>query len=442
MQLQLSCQNDKLIRPRFIQNMKNNASVFIMLIFFNIAPLFGYQKTIQYTDYSYEDQIKTVKLYPQGIGIENSMAPAVSELNGSKSLVLEFDDLREDADYYYVRFVHCNADWTPSDYRENMVVKGYNEFEIENFEFSTEARKRYVHYRYTFPQFKVAGNFIAVVYRDQKKDDIVLTRRFMVNNGRANVGARIERSSVIKDRRTHQRIDVNMNFGALTSPDPRNDFKIVVRQNQRWDNAKIGLPISFIDLNSKVISYRALGSENDFPGGNEFRFFDLSTVTFSGRNVGRVGIVDNKAYAQIRTEKPLNENYLQNLDINGKFYVRDQEANSLGNTAEYVETTLALNTPKQRASIYVLGDFNNYIRDKNSLLTYDEEQKLYTITLTLKQGWYDYTYWVDDPLDPFQMDRTFFNTENLYEVFVYFRPMGGRGDELVSYFKFNYNKLR
>jgi len=69
-------------------------------------------------------------------------------------------------------------------------------------------------------------------------------------------------------------------------------------------------------------------------------------------------------------------------------------------------------------------------------------RKLYTITLTLKQGWYDYTYWVDDPLDPFQMDRTFFNTENLYEVFVYFRPMGGRGDELVSYFKFNYNKLR
>jgi hypothetical protein len=422
--------------------MKNHASVFLILIFFNGASLLGYQKTIQYADYSYEQPIKTVKLYPQGVGIENSMAPAVTKLNGTKSLVLEFDDLREDADYYYVRFVHCNSDWTPSDYRDNMIVRGYNEFEIESFEFSTESKTKYVHYRYKFPQFKISGNFLAIVYRNQKKDDIVLTRRFMVDSGQANVGARIDRSTIIKDRRTHQRIDVNMNFSALTSPDPRKDFKIVVRQNQRWDNVKIGLPISFIDENSKVISYRALGSENDFAGGNEFRFFDLSTVTFSGRNVQQVGIVDNKAFAKIRPELPLNENYLQNLDINGKFYVRDQEANSLGNTAEYVETTLSLNTPKQRASIYALGDFNNYIRDKNSLLTYDEEQKLYTVTILLKQGWYDYTYWVDDPLDPFQMDRTFHNTENMYEVFVYFRPMGGRGDQLAGYYKFNYNRLR
>lgn len=422
--------------------MKNLLPYFLMLIFFNGPSLLGYQKTIQYSDYSYEETIRTVKLYPQGIGIENSMAPSITQLNGSKSLVLEFDDLKEDADYYYIRFVHCNADWTLSDYRDNMVVHGYNEFEIEDFQFSTESKTSYVHYRYIFPKFKVSGNFLAIVYRDQNKDDIILTRRFMVNSNQANVGARIERSSVIKDRRTHQRIDVNLNFGNITSPDPRKDFKVVIRQNQRWDNAKTGLPVSFIDENSKVISYRALGSENDFPGGNEFRFFDLSTVTFSGRNVQRVEYQNGLPMATIRPDLPLNPNYLQNLDINGKFYVRDQEANSLGNTAEYVSATLSLKTPKQSANIYVLGDFNNYMRDKKSLLIYDDKEEQYAVELLLKQGWYDYTYWVDDPLDPFQMDRTFFNTENLYEVFVYFKPMGARGDHLVSYFKLNYNKLR
>jgi len=419
-----------------------SALAIVVLLLIGSNTMSGYQKTLEYVDYSYEPTIKTVRLYPQGVGIENSMAPAVIKLNGSKSLVLEFDDLKEDADYYYVRFVHCNADWSPSDYKSNMVVEGYNEFEIEDFEFSTESKISYVHYRYVLPKFKVSGNFLAIVYRNQNKEDIILTRRFMVDNDKANVGARIERSSIINDRRTHQRIEVNMNYSALTSPNPRQDFKIVVRQNQRWDNAKTGLPVSYIDENSQIISYRDLGSENDFLGGNQFRFFDLSTVNFSGRNVQKVRFINNRPMAEIMVDKPLHESYLQNLDINGQYFIRDQEAYSLGNTSEYVETILSLNIPEQRPSIFVLGAFNDWIRDENSLLKFDKEKKMYKASLLLKQGWYDYTYWVDDPLDPYQLDQTFFNTENMYEVFVYFRPMGGRGDHLVGYFKLKYNLMR
>ena len=424
--------------------MKNShqVSTFLVFLLLGTQQLLCFQKTLEYTDHSYEATIKTVKLFPEGTGIPNSLAPAVKKLNDRKSLILEFDDLKEDADYFYIRFIHCDADWTPSDYKSNMVVEGYNEFEIDDFEFSTEAKIGYVHYRYKFPQFKTSGNFLAVVYRNQNKEDLVLTRRFMVTNDKAKVGARIVLSSAVQNRRSHQRIEVTMNYNSLTSQDPGRDFKIIVRQNQRWDNAKTNLPATFIDENSKVIDYRNLGEENDFAGGNEFRFFDLSTVNFSGHNVKEIKFINNRPVAQIMQDKVLHESYLQNLDLNGKYYIRDQEANSKGNTEEYVETVLSLSTPQQRSNIYVLGDFNNWQRNSESLLKFDPVQNLYSTTLLLKQGWYDYTYWLDDPLNPHQLDQSFYNTENMYEVFVYFKPMGGRGDELVGYFKLDYNSRR
>ena len=59
----------------------------------------------------------------------------------------------------------------------------------------------------------------------------------------------------------------------------------------------------------------------------------------------------------------------------------------------------------------------------------------------LKQGWYDYAYMVNDR-NPQEIERSFYETENLYEIFVYFKPMGGRGDQLVGYYKVNFNRNR
>ncbi len=422
--------------------MKPRALGFLIffILYANLA--FSFQKTLDYGNHSYESTIKTVQLFPGGNTVQSTLAPAVSRLSATRNMVLEFDDLKEDADYYYVRFIHCNSDWTPSGYRPNMYVQGFNEFEIEDFEFSSEAKINYVHYRFKLPQFKKSGNYLLVVYRNQDKADIILSRRFMVYDERAKVGARVVRSAEVSNRLTHQRVEVTMNYSELQSNDPRNDFKVVVRQNQRWDNAKFGLPITFIDQNSSVISYRNLGEQNDFRGGNEFRFFDLSTVNFTGRNVAEIRYENNRPVAQLLPDRMGAEAYLQNLDINGSFYLRDREANSSGITSEYVNTKFTLLIPEQRSSIYILGAFNNWQRNSASKMTYDNTEGNYILNTLLKQGWYDYMYWVDDPLDPLQIQRSFFDTQNLYEVFVYYRAMGSRGDELVGYTYLDFNARR
>ena len=418
-------------------------TTFFLLLICPIDRIFAFQKALQYTDHRYEKTIHTVQIFPTGNNVQSSIAPAVKKIGEPGSLTLAFDDLREDADYYYVKFIHCNADWSPSGFRSNIYLENFNEYEIEDFEFSSETRVNYVHYQFTFPTFKKSGNYLAVVYRDRDPNDLILTKRFMIYDGRSVVGMRVARSNVVTNRDTHQRVEVTMNYANLNSLDPRKDFKVVIRQNQRWDNMKYSLNPTFIDDNSKVIQYRDMGASNDFWGTNEFRFFDLRTVNFKGRNVATIEQSKKEIVANLGMDKKRNNGYLQNLDLNGKYFIEDREAN--GNTtitAEYVMTQFHLNHPKTNQDIYILGDFNDWQLTPFNRLNFNKKTNQYEITYPLKQGWYDYFYWIDDPTEPYALENSFFETENFYEVFVYFRGIGSRGDELVGYTNVNFNNRR
>lgn len=411
------------------------------ILLFSAIQLSAQKKDLIYDNQAYEASIQSIQLLPQGNGITDRFAPSVKNIQDRNNLVLEFDDLAEDADYYFVRFIHCNADWTPSDLRPGMFVQGFNEFEIVDFEFSSESKVNYVHYTYPLPTFKKTGNYLAVVYRDRNKEDLVLSRRFMLYENKALVGARILRSSSVADRMTHQRIEATVNYAGVNAPDPRRDIKVIARQNQRSDKEK-ALQATFLDESQGVLKYQNLGAENDFPGGNEFRFFDLSTVNASGRNIGDVYFEDNRPIAKLMLDKRRREGYFQNLDLNGQFYIRDSEGSDASITSEYVQTHFTLEIPKSRTGIYLIGAFNGWRKNKASRMTYDEESGSYKHQLILKQGWYNYMYWSADPLDEQEIERNFFETENLYEVFVYFRAMGSRGDELIGYGRVNYNNRR
>lgn len=421
----------------------NKALVISLLLLSLFAGRFlsAQQKQLVYANKAYEPGIRSVQLLPEGNGIADRFAPSVKNMDDRSKLVLEFDDLAQDADYYFVRFIHCNADWSPSDMRPGMYIQGYNEFEIENFQFSSESKINYVHYRFELPTFKKSGNYLAVVYRDREKDDLVLTRQFMIHKNTSLVGGRILRSSNVSNRLTHQRIEVTVNYGGIPSADPRREFKVVVRQNQRHDQTRM-LPNTFLDQAQATMRYYNQGAENEFFGGNEFRFFDLSTTNAVGRNVARIGYKANRPIAHLITDRRRPEGYFENLDINGQYYIRDLEGRNGRITAEYVLTHFSLEMPESKSSIYLLGAFNDWQANEASRMKYDSQTGRYRHQLLLKQGWYDYQYQSAEPLNAWQIECSFFDTENLYEIFVYHRAMGSRGDELVGYGKINFNNRR
>jgi len=133
------------------------------------------QKVLRLADATYEPQIKTIRVIPPG----SPTFPAVAPLNNQR-LILEFDDLTSERDNYYVRYIHCNYDWTESALQDLDFLTAYNEFPINTAEFSVDTHVPYVRYSFPLPPVKLPGNYVLIVYREGNKDDIILSKRFMI----------------------------------------------------------------------------------------------------------------------------------------------------------------------------------------------------------------------------------------------------------------------
>ena len=70
-------------------------------------------------------------------------------------------------------------------------------------------------------------------------------------------------------------------------------------------------------------------------------------------------------------------------------------------------------------------------------MQYDAEAKCYWLTALVKQGGYDYQYWfsgkgTQNKTTTQRVDGSYWQTENEYAVYVYWRPFGARHDRLVG----------
>ena len=70
-------------------------------------------------------------------------------------------------------------------------------------------------------------------------------------------------------------------------------------------------------------------------------------------------------------------------------------------------------------------------------MQYDPDNKCYWLTALVKQGGYDYQYWFvgkgsQNQTTIQRVDGSYWQTENEYTVYVYWRPFGARYDRLVG----------
>jgi hypothetical protein len=131
--------------------------------------------------------------------------------------------------------------------------------------------------------------------------------------------------------------------------------------------------------------------------------------------------------------------YTQVNDDNGAFFIRNQDNidNDTDSDYEHVLFTLNVKSPNENGSVYVVGRFNNFTLSEENKLNYDSSKKKFYSNLYLKQGVYDYQYvWKDNTTgktDNTIFEGSFFETENDYQAFVYYRRPGSRWDELIGY---------
>jgi hypothetical protein len=396
-------------------------------------------KTLRLSDYAYEGQIKTVQLFPSLGSTPDRMAPAVVNL-AQQNLRLEFDDLRDQRDSYYAKIIHCTWDWKKSTLADLDFLTDYNEFTITTFAFSVDTSLPYVHYGYDLPRVKLPGNYVLMVYRAGNAEDLVLTKRFMVFDNRVLLSNGSNQLVSGRAAEINQQMNFVVSYPNLDVINPTENIQVVIRQNLRWDNMAQKLVPTFIREFDRELEYRFFDDAKMFKGGNEFRFFDLRSINNPGRNVQKVDRLVKPAEAFIEPDKSRGDQvYSQYNDMNGGYQIDnlDYREDSFTN---YLYVNFLLKAKPVNGRVYVGGALNYWNMDEENAMQYDSAQQAYTARMLLKQGWYDYAYVVQAPnTPPYFFEGSHFETENEYEILVYYKPFQPRADMLVGYIRLSRN---
>lgn len=398
---------------------------------------------MRYEDWTYVPYIQTVQLHESTFDAN----PPILQFNSGELLELSFDDLEADKKNYSISFVHCNANWEPSDLMVSEFMTGFFEANILNFDFSTNTIQKYTHYSIMFPQsnmnFSKTGNYMVYVYQDNNKEKIVITKRFMLYENKVTVVANVRQAIGDDEQYEKQHVDFNVINSQYELTNPFTDMKVIITQNNRWDNAVNNIKPTFVEPQQLTYS---LDDRSTFNGGNEFRYFDtrsLRTYTERVNNIYR-----DSAYKyhielkkdELRTYK----NYNFYNDLNGGFLIKNQDM--VGNPdleADYawVHFFLPYDNAQSEGNFYVLGKLTEWRLNKSNRMTYNYKKFGYECDLFIKQGYYNYTYvYLRD--EKKGGDETFsegnhWETENEYAIYVYHRQRGTYYDQLVAIKRFN-----
>ncbi|MBK0378352.1 type IX secretion system plug protein [Mucilaginibacter segetis] len=388
-----------------------------------------------YTNAVYRHEIKSVVFY-------NTDKPAsfpIITLNSTEQVVLGFDDLTGGSRNFYYTIEHCDANWNPSNLSPAEYLQSFTNDRIFDYRYSTATFQKYTHYEVKLPNDNIApkipGNYILKVYEDGDEAKMILTRRLYVVSKKVNVAANVTASNNVAARRTNQKLNLTIDYTGLNVQNPNHDLRVFVMQNARPETGYMNTQPTYIRGNQLVYNDVNI---NDFSGRNEFRHFDTRSLKLNSEHISKI-YRDTANTVVLLTDPNRNlPNYILLYDNDGKFFIINQDGNDPRVDADYAHVyfTLAANKPETQGTPYIVGQFNDYKLDENSRMQYDAAGRFYT-HLFLKQGVYDYQYvWVDNATQRASdtaLEGNYFETENEYQVLVYYRPPGARWEELVGY---------
>ena len=385
-----------------------------------------------------KEQIKTVYLSQNSLN-ELIVDNLCLDIERQGNVHLLFDDLKLENTNYFLRIIHCQADWKPSPLNEIEYLADFNDIPIRYPETSMGTKISYKQFKISLPKVKITGNYIAMIYANRNKRDTVLTKRFSIYQNEINIGAKISFAKSNQLRSTHQFIDLNLGYPSNYLINSDENLKIEVRKNNQSKNVVPNIPKPIVQAIDRKMTYQFYNQENAIPGGNEFRLIDLRSTQQRLNFVGQINALDRYSEISIIPEQPQgNYSYVQRPDFNGAYVIANYENPNNPLQADYVWCTFILKSRKfEDEKLYVSGAFNSYELNNLNQLQYDETKGAYLGRVLLKQGIYNYQFISSNPLNN-NLEGNHSETENYYEVLVYFRKPGERFDSFIGYQKIQF----
>ena len=373
--------------------------------------------------------IKSIQLKPRG-----NKNPAPIARLGSV-LELSFDDLEADNKEYQYKIQHMTYDWKSSNLQSNQYINGFDQNYIIDVTNSFNTLQNYTHYKLTIPNQNTtitkSGNYLLSILNDY--DEVVFTRRFVLYEDITTVGVNVIRSRNTKTVNTQQTVQFIVNHENLFINNPSQEIKVQLLQNNIWETAVTNLAPLFIRNNQLVYNNTI---KTNFWGGNEYFNFDNKYIRNTNVNIiktERRDLFHNYLYPNTeRNDRP----YTYFPDINGQFTIRTLDAEDEASEADYamMHFSLEVYQPYDK-DVYVYGAFNDFQLEEENKMTYNSDEGIYEAKILLKQGFYNYTYVTVDSngkVDPTEINGSFFQTENVYNAIIYYRPFGGIFDRVIG----------
>ena len=410
-------------------------NIFTLLFSLFLNQLFA-QSNLRYEDKIYDPHIQTVQFFKSGTLYSY---PLMDLSKPEEPLLLSFDVIdKPQMDLQYT-IIHCNADWQPDNLFTNDYLAGSTYESVINFDPSFNTIQRYYHYWLYVPgnymQQKISGNYLLKVYIADNPDSIMITRRFYVIDNKITVTADVKQPTYAKYRNSKQEVDFTVSYKGLNVMNPLQDMKVVLRQNQRWDNQITGLTPKYI--NDQVMNFD-YEEENLFDGGGEFRKIDLRSYHNAGWGIQKIYLYSFYQLILYADDDRSYKSYSYWSDINGERIIAGENTSDKANELDYVIAHFRLLTPYpyEEGAVYIFGALSDWQTKPEFKMNFIPERNCYEASVKLKQGYYNFQYvFVDNQtgkIDAGRFEGDNFETENNYMILVYFRSSFLNTDELLG----------
>lgn len=353
-------------------------------------------------------------------------------LGSGDRMEIGFDELSHDYHRFVYRLEHCEADWSVSEELfESDWLEGFNGNPIDDYQNSINTTVLYTHYRLTIPndlcRLKMSGNYRLTVYDEDNDNERMLEVEFYVVAPMMDIGLQATTNTDIDHNVSHQQVSMSLQFNNVRVTNTTDQLYTVVMQNWREDNARTNLRPTFV-------SNKGLAWEHNrqliFDAGNEYHKFEVLDVSHATMGLDKIEW-DGHHYQAYPFTAVVRRNYLTDVDADGAFCIRNSEYTEIDYTCDYVYVNYTLQVPFQ-GDIYLQGHWTDRADRDTYRMQYDPQHGIYHTRLLQKQGYYSYQFLTADGKVP-PSEGSFYQTENTYQAFVYWRGDGGRTWQLLGY---------
>ena len=380
----------------------------------------------------FSPQIKSL----QAVVNQDFLSPAVMRLHTDDILQIAFDELSHDYHRYAYTIERCEADWTPSEEMfESDWLEGFNAIVIDNHEQSVNTIIPYTHYQLQIPnsqcRLKMSGNYRLHIIDDESQQELACVE-FMVTDQTMSLFMEASTNTDIDHNISHQQLSISLNYNNHIVTNPQEQIRMVVRQNDREDNSRLHVSPSFIQANGLRWQHH---QQLIFDAGNEYHKYEVLDPSHPTMGIDYINW-DGEQYQVYPFINEPRPHYIYDEDADGAFYIRNSDNRENDTASEYVWVNYRLKAPELPFGRIIIQGLWTTEAPETYLMSYDETERLYTASILQKQGYYSYQYlWQDQDghLKPLPSEGNFYQTENRYQAYIYYKGTGERTWRLVSY---------